>query len=89
MLLKILHQIQQDNKDLIKKFEKSFTATCKEEGISFEQVLLCFLMVYSLLILAFYGREFFLGQPITLSILCLQLYVMICNSSLLVWRDSI
>ena len=42
MLLKILHQIQQDNKDSIKKVEKSFTATCKEEGISFEQVLLCF-----------------------------------------------
>ena len=42
MLLKVLHQIQQDNKDSIKKVEKSFTATCKEEGISFEQVLLCF-----------------------------------------------
>ena len=42
ILLKILHQIQQDNKDSIKKAEKSFTATCKEEGISFEQVLFCF-----------------------------------------------
>ena len=38
ILLRILHQIQQDNKDSRKKIEKSITATCKQEGISFKHV---------------------------------------------------
>ena len=38
ILLKILDKIQEDNEDARKKIEKSTTAICKEEGISFEQV---------------------------------------------------
>ena len=38
ILLKILDQIQQDNKDARNRIKKSITTICKEEGISFEQV---------------------------------------------------
>ena len=38
ILLKILDKIHKDNEDARKKTEKSITATCREEGISFEQV---------------------------------------------------
>ena len=38
ILLKILDKIHKDNEDARKKTEKSITATCKEEVISFEQV---------------------------------------------------
>ena len=39
ILLKILDKIQEDNKDARKKIEKSIAAICREEGISFEQLL--------------------------------------------------
>ena len=38
ILLKVLDQIQQDNKDARNRIEKSIAAICKEESISFEQV---------------------------------------------------
>ena len=38
MLLKILDQIQQDNENARNGIEKSITAICKVQGISFEQV---------------------------------------------------
>ena len=38
ILLKILDQIQQDNKDARNRIKKSITTICKEEGTSFEQV---------------------------------------------------
>ena len=38
VLLKILHQIQQDNEDAQNGIEKSISSICKEEGISFEQL---------------------------------------------------
>ena len=39
ILLKILDKIKEDNEDARKKIEKFITTICKEEGISFEQVL--------------------------------------------------
>ena len=52
ILLKILGQIQQDNKDARNDTEKSISVLCKEEGISFEQVfyILFFFMLYLLVI---------------------------------------
>ena len=52
ILLKILGQIQQDNKDARNGTEKSISVICKEEGISFEQVfyILFFFMLYLLVI---------------------------------------
>ena len=52
ILLKILGQIQQDNKDARYDTEKSISVICKEEGISFEQVfyILFFFMLYLLVI---------------------------------------
>ena len=52
ILLKILGQIQQDNKDARIDTEKSISVICKEEGISFEQVfyILFFFMLYLLVI---------------------------------------
>ena len=52
ILLKILGQIQQDNKDARNDTEKSISVICKEEGISFEQVfyILFFFMLYLLVI---------------------------------------
>ena len=38
VLLKILHQIQQDNEDAQNGIEQSISSICKEEGISFEQL---------------------------------------------------
>ena len=38
ILLSILDQIQQDNKDARDTIEKSIAKVCNEEGISFEQV---------------------------------------------------
>ena len=38
ILLKILDQILRDNEDARNVIEKYIAATCKEEGISFEQV---------------------------------------------------
>ena len=38
ILLKILDKIHKNNKDVRKKTEKPITATCTQEGISFEQV---------------------------------------------------
>ena len=38
ILLKILDQIQRDNKDARNRIKKSITTICKEEGTSFEQV---------------------------------------------------
>ena len=52
ILLKVLGQIQQDNKDARNDTEKSISVICKEEGISFEQVfyILFFFMLYLLVI---------------------------------------
>ena len=52
ILLKILGQIQQDNKDARNDTEKSISVICKEEGISLEQVfyILFFFMLYLLVI---------------------------------------
>ena len=52
ILLKILGQIQQDNKDARNDTEKSISVICKEEGFSFEQVfyILFFFMLYLLVI---------------------------------------
>ena len=52
ILLKILGQIQQDNKDARNDTEKSISVIFKEEGISFEQVfyILFFFMLYLLVI---------------------------------------
>ena len=88
ILLKILGQIQQDNKDARNDTEKSISVICKEEGISFEQVFYILFFFDAVFIsnrssFNFKSRKFILGQPITL---CLQLYVMTCNSSLAVWR---
>ena len=49
ILLKILDQIQQDNKDARNRIKKSITTICKEEGTSFEQVFYI-LMLYLLAI---------------------------------------
>ena len=51
ILLRILHQIQQDNEDARDGIDKSVKTICKEEGISFEQVFyILFLMLYLLVI---------------------------------------
>ena len=64
ILLKILGQIQQDNKDARNGIEKSIATIFKEEGISFEQVF--HILFYAVFTLSFSSREFILGQPITL-----------------------
>ena len=43
VLLKILHQIQQDNEDAQNGIEESISTICKEEGISFEQLFYIFI----------------------------------------------
>ena len=78
--LKILDKIQEDNENA-RKLEESITGICKE-GISFEQVF--YILFFDAHPLAFRVDDSIdLGK----SILCLQLYLMVCNSSLTVWRD--
>ena len=70
ILLRILDQIQQDNKDARDSIEKSIATICDEEGISFEQVF--YILFFDAVFISnkssfsFKIREFILGQLITL-----------------------